>query len=295
MRPRLDSRSLALFVAVAESLSFRRAAEAVPMAQPPLSRAIRTLEERLGTRLFERDTQAVSLTAAGRRLLPRARRILQLLVEAEQAVRARDAPTVLRLGLTTAVEPEHLLRFVQRVRARHPELVVTTVSDTSPRLVRLLRSRRLDAALIALPTESVGLDVTPVTRQPMIVALRSTHRLARRRRLALRDLAGEPMFWFERSRQSAFFDHCQSVFQRHGFAPDAVREPSDHHVLLGQVADGTALALLPRSFMSLRRAGVSYRPLLEGEELAVGIGLAVPSDAPALRDSLMKQTAHLRA
>ena len=82
MRPRLDSRALELFVAVAEALSFRQAAQVLHLSQPPLSRAIRALEERLGTRLFERDTRAVALTEAGQRLLPRARRILRLLKEA---------------------------------------------------------------------------------------------------------------------------------------------------------------------------------------------------------------------
>ena len=90
MSRRLDSRSLQLFRAVAEALSFRQAAEVLHMSQPPLSRAIRALEDRLGVRLFERSTQAVSLTEAGRRLLPYARRVDRLLQAAQEAV-ARPA------------------------------------------------------------------------------------------------------------------------------------------------------------------------------------------------------------
>ena len=97
MNGKLDSRGLALFAAVAESLCFRRAAEALHMSQPPLSRAIRDLEARLGTRLFERSTQSVELTAAGTRLLPLAKRIQRLLMEAELAVACVDAPAKLRL------------------------------------------------------------------------------------------------------------------------------------------------------------------------------------------------------
>lgn len=291
MRLRLDSRALELFVAVADALSFRRAAEAVHMAQPPLSRAIRALEQRLGARLFDRDTQAVSLTAAGRRLLPRARRILQLLREAEQVAGEQTTPTRLRLGLTTAVEAGQLLKYVQHIASRHPDMVITSVSDTSPRLVRLIRSHRLDAAVIALPTESIGLDVTPLDQQHLVVALHSAHPLARRRRLALPDLAQERVFWFERARQSAYFDHCQQVFQRHSFSPETVREPPDHHVLLGQVAEGTAIALLPSSFKSLRRHGVAYRPLREGEELAIGLGLAMPPQSHELRERLLREIA----
>src|SRR5687767_15188384 len=109
MRSRLDSRSLALFLAVAESLGFRQAAETLHLSQPPLSRAIRTLEERLGTRLFERDTRSVTLTVAGRKLLPRARRIMRLIRDAEHALAIGVEPRRLRLGLTTAVEPGGLL------------------------------------------------------------------------------------------------------------------------------------------------------------------------------------------
>jgi hypothetical protein len=92
------------------------------------------------------------------------------------------------------------------------------------------------------------------------------------------------MFWFERARQPAFFDYCQKVFARHRFTPHTVKEPLDHHVLLADVAAGRAIALLPRSFTTLQRKGVVYRALQEGEELAVGIGLAARSDRHGLEE-----------
>ena len=291
MRSRLDSHALTLFAAVADALSFRQAAETLHMSQPPLSRAIRELEERLGVRLFERDTRGVTLTAAGRGLLPRARRILRALHEAEESLlmAARLAESsVLRLGLTTAVEPGGFAPLLARLAQARPGLALHTVSATSPRLVRQLRAQRLDAALVALPTETEGLRVSPLARQPMVVALSTRHALARRRVLHLRDLAGERMFWFERARQPAFFDHCQAVFTRHGYAPLTVKEPLDHHVLLGEVATGRALALLPDSFTLLKRAGVSYRKLAEGEELAVGVGLVSPVGQDTLHALLLR-------
>ena len=286
MSHRLDSRSLALFLAVADAQSFRQAAETLHLSQPPLSRAIRQLEERLGTRLFERTTQGVGLTAAGQRLLPFARAMARLLRDAEAALAAPGMPATLRLGLTSAVEPPWFGALAQRVQAVHPGTVVSTVSDTSPRLVRQLRVGKLDAAFIALPTDAQGLDVLALDRLSMVLALPSAHPLAKRRALRLADLARESVFWFERARQPAFYDHCQKVFARHGFAPPKLREPTDHHVLLGEVAAGRGMALLPQSFTGLRRAGVAYRALAEGDELAVGIGLATPRDRQALRDLL---------
>lgn len=293
MKPPLSTRSLSLFVAVAESLSFRQAAEALHVSQPPLSRAIRELEERLGTRLFERDTRSVALTAAGQRLLPRAQHILRLLRAAEADV-AGHPPVgagVLRLGLTNAVQPAWYDGVVERLASLRPQLTVRPVSAPSPQLVRQLRARRLQAAFIALPTETAGLEVVEIERHPMCVALPSGHRLARRRQLALQDLVDEPLFWFERARQPAFFDHCQQVFARCGFTPRTVREPTDHHVLLAEVAAGKGVALVPASFRALSRRGVVYRGLQEGDALAIGLGLALPPGQDDLRRLLLSAVA----
>ncbi|CAM3449619.1 DNA-binding transcriptional regulator, LysR family [Bordetella sputigena] len=286
MTEALDSRGIALFLAVAETLSFRQAAERLHMSQPPLSRAIRQLEDRLGAPLFFRDTHAVRLTPAGERLLPHARRIMRLLAQARASVAAPALPARLRLGLTSAVEPPWFSGIAGRIESSGRFDAVLVVSDTSPRLVRQLRAHRLDAAFIALPTETAGLAVTILDNQPMVVAMSSASPLARRRVISLRDLRDTTMYMFERARQPAFFDHCHAVFQRHGFEPCALREPEDHHVLLAGVANGEACALLPRSFMSLKRAGVSYRPLKEGGELAVSIGLATHPDRGELVDFL---------
>jgi DNA-binding transcriptional LysR family regulator len=286
MSGRLDSRSLALFLAVADALSFRQAAETLHLSQPPLSRAIRELEERLGARLFDRNTKGVNLTDAGCRLLPYARSVGKLLREAEAELVAQGLPATLRLGLTSAVEPTWFRGLAQRVQAMHPGTAVSTVSDTSPRLVGQLRAGKLDAAFVALPTVTSGLDVLELDRLPMVVAMQSSHRLAKRRAVRLADLALEPVFWFERARQPAFYDHCQQIFARHGFAPPKLREPTDHHVLLSDVEAGRGMALLPKSFVGLRRAGVVYRTLVEGDELAVGIGLATPRDRQTTRNML---------
>ncbi len=286
MSSRLNSRSLALFLAVADALSFRQAAETLHLSQPPLSRAIRELEERLGMRLFDRNTKGVSLTDAGHKLLPYARSVGKLLHQAEAELTIQAFPPTLRLGLTSAAEPTWFRGLAERLKTMHPGIALLTVSDTSPRLVRQLRAGKLDAAFVALPTDTRGLDVIELDRLPMVAAMPSFHPLTKRRAVRLSDLALESVFWFERARQPAFFDHCQQIFNRHGFAPLKLREPTDHHVLLAEVAQGRGIALLPKSFIGLRRAGVVYRALVEGDELAVGIGLATPKDRQTLRDML---------
>ncbi|HEY4079423.1 MAG TPA: LysR family transcriptional regulator [Burkholderiaceae bacterium] len=289
MSPRLDSTALVRFLAVAETLSFREAAERLHMSQPPLSRAIRELEARLGVALFERDTHRVALTPRGQALLPLARNIVARLAEAEAAMTAQpQALTMLRLGMTTAAEPAWYRSLLARLSQAFPGLEVRRTAASSPALVQQLRRGRLDAAFIALPTEAAGLEITEIERQPMCVALPTAHPLARRRRLSLQDLSGTPLFWFERRRQPAFFDHCRRVFERHGFvARTTLPEPEDHHVLLAEIAAARGVALLPISFKTFSRQGVVYRSLVEGDELAVGIGLAHTASKASWRPALL--------
>ena len=277
----LDTHALSLFCAVARCLNFRQAAEQLHMTQPPLSRAIRLLEDRLGTRLFERDTQGVALTQAGRSLLPQALHILALLDAAQASLQRDAAPARLRLGLTSSLEGGLFRPLLAALEGQLNACRLELTSASSPRLVAAVRKGLLDAALIALPSATFDLAVQPLARQPMMLALPAGHRLARKRKLSLFDIAQEPIYWFERARQPAFFDHCQQVFQRHGFAPTFLREAPDHHVLLSDVAAGKGLALLADSFRALRLAGVVYRPLSEGEALALGIGLAWNKNAGA--------------
>ena len=271
-----------MFVAVALCLNFRQAAEQLHMTQPPLSRAIKALEQRLGVRLFERDTQGVAPTAAALQLVPQAQQILALLERAERSLARDPAPPGLRLGLTSSVEAGLFRPFAAALEAGLQALGGAALELTfapSPRLVAGLRAGRLDAALIALPSNTFDLPLEVLGQQAMMAALHSGHPLARRRRLTLAELNGEPVYWIERARQPAFFDHCHGVFRRHGFAPAFLREPADHHVLLSDIACGKGVALLAESFKALRLNGVVYRALAEGGELALGIGLAGAAEA----------------
>jgi DNA-binding transcriptional LysR family regulator len=279
----LDTRALHMFVAVALCLNFRQAAEQLHMTQPPLSRAIKALERRLGVRLFERDTHSVALTPAAAQLLPMAQHILALLDAAERALTRQPGAAPLRLGLTSAVEPDLFRPFTAALGAALGAGALELSFEPSPQLVAAVRASRLDAALIALPSKTAGLPLHPLGRQALMVALQSGHVLTRRRTLTLADLRDEPVFWFERARQPAYFDHCHAVFKRHGFAPRFVREARDHHVLLSDIAAGKGVALLPESFRALRRTGVCYRTLAEGSELALAIGLITAATGhPAL-------------
>ncbi|MCX7294750.1 LysR family transcriptional regulator, partial [Janthinobacterium sp.] len=135
----LDTHALHLFCAVARCLNFRQAAEQLHMTQPPLSRAIKLLEDRLGTRLFERDTQGVALTQAGRTLLPQALHILALLDTAQASLQQDSAPARLRLGMTSSVEAGLFRPLLDALGKQLGTLRLELTAAPSPRLVAAVR------------------------------------------------------------------------------------------------------------------------------------------------------------
>ena len=284
----IDLRQLRCFLAVAESSSFTRAAERLHLSQPPLTRQIRQLEERLGVTLFERGRRGAELTGAGRAFLPEVRRTLAQFERALGAARAHAGSARQRfvIGYTTVVDAGAIPDVAPALRQRFPELDVVLRGAHSIALVRGLRRGELDAAFIGLHTEAQGLCVQTLHQQPFVVALPSGHRLAARRQLDFGDLEGERVFWFERRLNPGFHDHCTAFFERIGLRFQPIAEPADHHILLGQIAAGQGIGLIPQSLRSVQRQGVVFRPLKPRQDaLAVGIALAHAPDraSPVMR------------
>jgi DNA-binding transcriptional LysR family regulator len=154
----------------------------------------------------------------------------------------------------------------------------------SQRSVADLRRGELDLAIIGLPSATPELSVESLTVDPLVAAIPEHHSLARRRSISLLELRNDPLFWFSRPLNPAYFDHFEKLFRTMGFDPPRLPEPSDHHVLLGLIADGQGVALIPRSLTSIARSGMLYKALKEKNALTVGIAVAYVPDrlgAPA--------------
>src|SRR6266498_5068986 len=192
----LEVRELRYFVAVAQELNFSRAAARLGMAQPPLSKAIRQLEAKLGVRLLERTTRRVTLTEAGQVLLEQARGAIDAVgAAARRAQRAGQATP--RLVVAAKAGDAKLLQQIvaaYQAMATPPELLATelVISGWGEPAV-MLRDGRADVALLRSPFDGHGLDVEELASEPRLVALAAGHRLAGRRRLLLADLADEPV------------------------------------------------------------------------------------------------------
>jgi len=273
----IDLRQLRYFLAVSEELNFGRAALRLHISQPPLSRQISQLEEQLGVALFQRGTTGVALTEAGAAFLPEVRRTLAQVEKAIAAARAARGAEggQFVVGYTTVFDRSAIPDVFDRLRQRFPDWQVVTRGKHSISLVRDLRNGSMDAAFIGLHTNAQGLKVETILEEPLVVALPASHRLARKRRLSFDDLGSEPMFWFERRLNPGFHDYCQAFFEQIGFKPNIIPEPPDHHILLGLIAEGQGIALIPASLRKVKRHGVVFRALKEeARNLSMGIAVA---------------------
>lgn len=241
-----------------------------------MSRQIRQLEDQLGVELFLRSKAGVTLTKAGVAFLPEVRRTL---AQAEKAVAvAKSAPGAdggqFVVGYTTVFDRSVIPNVVDRLRHRCPNWRIVTRGKHSISLVRDVKNGTMDAAFIGLYTDPQGLTVETILEEPLVVALSAKHRLAQKRSLAFDDLRGERMFWFERRLNPGFYDHCQAFFEQIDFKPNSIPEPPDHHIMLGLIAEGEGIALIPASLQNVKRQGVFFRPLKE-ESSKLSMGIAV--------------------
>ncbi|HWO66034.1 MAG TPA: LysR family transcriptional regulator [Umezawaea sp.] len=187
----LDLRLVRYFTAVAEHLNYARAAAALHIAQPSLSRQIQRLETTLGVRLLERTTRGSRLTAAGEAFLPRAQTLLQHADQAMIAARDAASPRTITIGY---VEDLTVTPVVRDLRRRHPDALVRT-RHLGWQDARALLERRVDALLVRapLPIPTDALDITVLHDEPRVLVLPAAHRLAGKESVTPDDFADEAM------------------------------------------------------------------------------------------------------
>ena len=261
----MELRHLRDFVAVAEELHFRRAAERLHVAQPAVSEQVRKLEEELGVRLFERSQRRVSLTDSGNAMLEEARRVLQQADIAMMAARtARDhATSRLRIGYLPDSLPPSVLRALSHLASDAPRVETMLESGSALRLMAEVRAERLDAAVVALPAPVSGLQVTSLGEQRAVAALPITHVNAVDESISLDRLAPERLVVLPRETNPAFHNSVVSICRDAGLSPTLVEvsEPRVEQALMA-VASGAGIALLPESVTErFTTPGIRFLPI----------------------------------
>lgn len=272
----MDLRQLRTFVAVAHERHFGRAARRLHVAQPAVSQQIRTLEADLGTRLFDRTSRSVELTAAGRTLLAGAPGILERMAQLTEATRAtaRSLRGELRLNYARTAPVGIATDIVEEFRRRHPDVTLLTDTASTARSLSLLRDGALDAAFVRLPViDRSELAIVEVGKDPLVAALPARHQLARRRTLVPSDLQGERLVFWPRAQGPGFHDWIvEQLFG--GKMPEVARIEPDTEQMVRAVARGAGCAVTTEARASLLSVrGVVFKPFADPTP-AAPLGLA---------------------
>lgn len=278
----MEPRLLRSFVAVAEELHFGRAAARLHISQPPLSVQIRTFEERLGVRLFERDRRHVALTEAGAFMLDRARHFLaeadRLQVEASQI--ARGETGVLAVGYTATATYEILPELLRRFRVSRPSVRLELRELRSADQPEALRTGRIEVGLACGPIEKEDLVERVLVTERFVAALPKRHPLARKKTLRLRDFDGIACVAVRPDIEPAWAAACARAIARARVRIDVVQETDTKIAMLGLVAAGVGVAFVSESMQRLAREGVVHRRIEDLRVRVPLVALTAPLPSP---------------
>jgi DNA-binding transcriptional LysR family regulator len=261
----MELRHLRYFIAVAREMSFSRAAQQLHIAQPPLSRQIRQLEDELGAELFDRKARPMKLTMAGQFFQAQAQLVLERLAEARTATSriAQGKRSWFGVGFVPSTLYGALPQILRRFRDAHPELEVGLLELTTVQQIEALKAGRIDVGFGRMKFDDERISAEVVREEPLVAALRSDHALAKRKRLSLAQLAPEPLLLFPARPRPSYADQVLGYFQARELRPTVALEANELQTAIGLVVAGIGYTLVPRSVQNLHRPGVVYLPLAE--------------------------------
>ena len=276
----MELRHLRYFVAVAEELHFGRAAARLSIVQPSLSQQIQQLEDELGFPLLRRTKRSVELTDAGKVFLAEAQHILAQIQEAKRAAQRAYRGEVGRLviGYTSSSTYDLLPMMLRVYRERFPHVEVVLRELTTHEQVRALEEEYIQVGLLRLPISTPLVSVEVVRQEPIVCVLPEEHPLASRERIAMPLLAHEPFVLQSRQRGAGYYVQLMKLCLASGFSPNVVQEVTELHAIVGLVAAGIGVSLVPLSTRNIRSQGVVYREL-EGAATLTEMAVAWRRDA----------------
>jgi DNA-binding transcriptional LysR family regulator len=286
----MELRHLEYFVAVAEELSFTKAAERLSMAQSPISQQVQKLERELGVQLFSRTTRSVDLTSAGRILYEDALDLLASAKRAAEHARLAGQGRVGRLTLAFGGTATYDLmpQLVSTYAQRYPDVTLEVRSEmlTQPQVSGLLDGS-ITVGLLRPPVLAEGLAIEVLREEPLVALLPVNHRLASRSSLTLEDLHDEDFISYPSSPPSSVYQIVTAACRHAGFIPRIRQEVAETSSLVALVAAGLGVALAPASIRQLRIAGATHRPV-RGSDAALTLALAYKSGptSPIVRNYL---------
>jgi DNA-binding transcriptional LysR family regulator len=266
----LELRQLRYFVAVARERNFTRAAEALHIAQPPLSRQIQQLEDELGVTLIERGSRPVRLTDAGRLLYEQAVQVLERVAETRAIARRLQEAGRLRFsfGFVPTTLYGYLPEVIRRYRTARPGVELTLLELTTLEQIIALKEGRIDVGFGRIPFDDPLVERRLLRNERLVAALPSGHPFAAdAAALRLDVLKDDPLIVYPNAPRPSYADQVLQLYRERGLKPPSVHEVREVQTALGLVAAEAGVCVVPASVERLRRDNVVYRPL--DEEKAV--------------------------
>ncbi|WP_202918859.1 LysR family transcriptional regulator [Saccharothrix deserti] len=281
----VDTRVLRYFVAVADRLSFTRAARDLYVSQPALSRQIRQLEEDLGAELFVRTGREIRLTGAGGEMLPLARKVLDDWLETVRLVRSAAAAeaNVLRVGFVASGGGSVARRARAAFSEQRPEVRIEPKRFDWGGEPDALRQGLVDVAFVWLPADISGLRSRVVATEPRYVALSRDHPLTARPSVGIADLRDEPLMW-TRKAPKEWVDWWAVNPRPDGSEPVWGPENDNVEEMLEHVATGAAVCIGPESMaVYYAHPELAWRPIADIEPLRIAVAWVPETTSPVVR------------
>ena len=261
-RPELPLPQLHAFVVLAEELHFGHAATRLGIAQPPLSQQIRRLEDKVGYPLFSREPGRISLTPAGRELLPAAQHALTHLAEGLAAAREVGSGKAgrLRIGFAASLALTVLPSLLRTFRERFPGVGLDIEEMTTTPQLAALRERTIDIGLVREPpNDDPELDFGTVLTEPFVAVLSTSHPLAAQRVVRVEQLANCPFVLLPRAVGPPLYDQIADLCITAGFTPQVTQHAVEWQTVCALVETGLGVSLAPESIRRIRLKGVAFR------------------------------------
>lgn len=285
----MDIRQFRYFATIAETNNITRAAERLNMEQAPLSQQIRKLEERLGVALFIRQSRGVSLTDAGKALLPRAHLILDLqrqFIETAKSL-SHGEEGHLRIGLAGAIPLLPAIPYaIRHFRHIAPKVLLSLEESNTPALCESLLNHHIDIALLRPPvTHPHKLNVIPLLEEPTLIALPKGHPLTNKKKIHLQQLSHEPLIIFPRELGPGFYDAILAAYQNSGVTPPLGQQAPQIAGTVPLVAAGLGVSIVPQSLRQLHTGGVTFHHIHPPAPFAsIAIGIRKEPSTPLIKN-----------
>ncbi len=259
----MDLRDMRYFLAVAEEGHMGRAANRLHLSQPPLTRHIQALEEKLGVPLFLRTPKGMALTEAGLTLLQEVPNLLELAQQAAERTRLAGQGWIGRLdvGLFGSGVLDVIPRILAQFHQARPDVKIVLHNLTKDAQLQALRERRITVGFNRLVPAAPDISTMTVLRESLMVALPAVHPLSVLPSLRIRDLANVPLILYPNVPMRGLAQEVSDAFHAEGVPLRVEQEVEDVLTAVALVSAGFGMAVTTQSASNLRLPGVAFRPL----------------------------------